>query len=108
VVFPMEFVPKGEREGCEWREPGRESLLHPLQMGTGHAALAPKRQVFGLAWLVGRAACGQQRQPMYVLPGAASLNKLFVNTVCVLPCGVTKCSVTSHQVIPPTPAHPWD
>jgi hypothetical protein len=45
---------------------------------------------------------------MYILSGAASLNKLFVNTECVLPCDVSKCSVTSHKVIPPIPVHPWD
>lgn len=79
---------------------GQGESLHPLQMGTGHAAIAPKIQVFGLAWLVGRAACGQQRQPIYVLPGAASLNKLFVNKVCVLPCDVTKCSCGQSSSYP--------
>jgi hypothetical protein len=31
--FSMEFVQKGEPEGCEWRGDERGSL-HPLQMGS--------------------------------------------------------------------------
>jgi hypothetical protein len=39
--FSMEFVPKGEPEGCEWR--GRErGSLHPLQMGAGVRSLLQK------------------------------------------------------------------
>jgi hypothetical protein len=36
--FSVEFVPKGEPEGCEWR--GRvRGRLHPLQMGAGVRSL---------------------------------------------------------------------
>jgi hypothetical protein len=46
--FSMEFVPKGEPEGCEWT--GRErGSLHPLQMGAGYAACSRKKQFLFLA-----------------------------------------------------------
>jgi hypothetical protein len=42
--FSMEFVPKGEPEGCEWK--GRErGRLHPLQMGAGVRSLLQKYTV---------------------------------------------------------------
>jgi hypothetical protein len=47
--FYMEFVPKGEPEGCEWS--GRErGSLHHLQMGGGGTQLCPERHNF-CSWL---------------------------------------------------------
>jgi hypothetical protein len=37
---------------------------------------------------------------MYVLPGDARVNKLFA-VQSVLYCDVSKCSVSSHRIIPP-------
>jgi hypothetical protein len=39
--FSMEFDPKGEPEGCEWRGHERGSL-HPLQKGAGVCSLLQK------------------------------------------------------------------
>jgi hypothetical protein len=43
----MEFVPKGEPEGCEWVGSDRGGL-HPLQMGAGVRSLLQKDTVFVL------------------------------------------------------------
>jgi hypothetical protein len=40
-AFAVEFVPKGEPEGCEWRG-GERGSLHPLQMGAGVRGLLQK------------------------------------------------------------------
>jgi hypothetical protein len=48
VAFSMEFVPKGEPEGCEWR--GWERKSAPSKDGGGGMQLAPERQSFR-SWL---------------------------------------------------------
>jgi hypothetical protein len=54
--FSMEFVPKGEPEGCEWR--GRErGSLHPLQMGAGVRSLLQKIQLWFLGLMTWQSDC---------------------------------------------------
>jgi hypothetical protein len=58
--FSMEFVPKGEPEGCEWR--GRErGSLHPLQMGAGVHSLLQKYTVFVLVLMTWLSDCFVER-----------------------------------------------
>jgi hypothetical protein len=109
--FSMEFVPKGEPEGCEWR--GRErGSLHPLQMGAGVRSLLQKYTVFVLGLMTWLSDCFVQRvssKPPNVC--ICLVMRVWINsanTVCVLYCDVSGCSVTSHQILPPTRAHSWD
>jgi hypothetical protein len=53
--FPMEFVPKGEPEGCEWRR--ERGSLHTLQMGAGVRRLLQKDTVFVLGLMTWLSDC---------------------------------------------------
>jgi hypothetical protein len=55
VSFFMEFVPKGEPEGCEWR--GRERGSAPRRDGKGQQSLLQKETVVVLGLMTWLSDC---------------------------------------------------
>jgi hypothetical protein len=93
VAFSVEFAPKGEPEGCEWKRGERGSA--PPRDWNGQQLLLQKDTIMflldDLAVVQFEGLASSKGIQCDVLPGAVSLNKLFVNTECKFvfchPCG---------------------
>jgi hypothetical protein len=96
--FSMEFVPKGEPEGYEWRGCERGNL-HPLQMGARVCSLLQKDRFWFSAWGLGSRTV-VWGELVAKPPVDASLNKLIVNVQYIVSCNVSKCSVDKPSNYP--------